>query len=82
MKFCIKDFLSKCDQIRSFLRIWSHLLKKIVNEKLHFFVECSGSQKQMDKFFSISYLPLTTEKWFLKLFFRKGLVENFLLRKK
>ena len=28
MKFFIKDFFSKCDQIRSFLRISSHLLKK------------------------------------------------------
>ena len=28
MKFSIKDFLSKCDQIRRKLRIWSHLLKK------------------------------------------------------
>ena len=28
MKFSIKDFFSKCDQIRSFLRISSHLLKK------------------------------------------------------
>ena len=28
MKFIIEDFFSKCDQIRSFLRIWSHLLKK------------------------------------------------------
>ena len=28
MKFSIKDFVSKCDQIRSFLQIWSHLLKK------------------------------------------------------
>ena len=28
MKFSIKDFLCKCDQIRSFLRIWSYLLKK------------------------------------------------------
>ena len=28
MKFSIKDFFSECDQIRSFLRIWSHLLKK------------------------------------------------------
>ena len=28
IKFSIKDFFSKCDQIRSFLRIWSHLLKK------------------------------------------------------
>ena len=26
--FSIKVFFSKCDQIRSFLRIWSHLLKK------------------------------------------------------
>ena len=26
--FSIKGFVSKCDQIRSFLRIWSHLLKK------------------------------------------------------
>ena len=28
MKFSIKDFFSKCVQIRIFLRIWSHLLKK------------------------------------------------------
>ena len=28
MKFSIKDFFSKCDQIRISLRIWSHLLKK------------------------------------------------------
>ena len=27
MKFSIKDFFSKRDQIRSFLQIWSHLLK-------------------------------------------------------
>ena len=32
MKFSITDFLSKCDQIHSFLRIWSHLLKKSVME--------------------------------------------------
>ena len=28
MKFSTKNFFSKCDQIRSFLQIWSHLLKK------------------------------------------------------
>ena len=28
MKFSIKAFFSECDQIRSFLRIWSHLLRK------------------------------------------------------
>ena len=32
MKFSIKDFFSKCDQIRSFLRIWSHLPKKSLME--------------------------------------------------
>ena len=32
MKFSIKDFYSKCDQIRSFLRIWSHLLKISLGE--------------------------------------------------
>ena len=28
MKFSIKDFFIKCDQIRWKLRIWSHLLQK------------------------------------------------------
>ena len=32
MKFFIKDFFSKRDQIRNFLRIWSHLLKKSLME--------------------------------------------------
>ena len=32
MKFSIKGSFSKCDQIRSFLRIWSHLLKKYLME--------------------------------------------------
>ena len=32
MKFSIKDFMSKCDQIRSLLRIWPHLLEKSLME--------------------------------------------------
>ena len=36
VKFSIKDFLCKCDQIRSFLRIWSHLLKKSSMESFIF----------------------------------------------
>ena len=36
MKFSIKDLFSICDQIRSFLRIWSHLLKKSVMENFIF----------------------------------------------
>ena len=41
MNFSIKDFFSKCDQIGSFLRIWSHLLKKSLMEKFIFL--CSAS---------------------------------------
>ena len=40
MQFSIKDFFSKCDQIRSLLQVWSHLLKKILNGKLQFFARC------------------------------------------
>ena len=36
MKFSIKDFFSKCDQTRSFLRIWSDLLKKSLMENFIF----------------------------------------------
>ena len=38
MKFCIKDFFIKCDQIRSFLQICSYLLKKPFMENLIFCV--------------------------------------------
>ena len=36
MKFSITDFFSICDQIRSFLLIWSHLLKKSLMENFTF----------------------------------------------
>ena len=36
MKFSIKDFSSKCDQIRRKLRIWSHLLEKSLMENFIF----------------------------------------------
>ena len=36
MRFSIKNFLCKCDQIRSKLRIWSHLLKKSLMENFIF----------------------------------------------
>ena len=39
MKISIKDFFSKCDQIRSFLRIWSHLLKKSLIENFIFLLD-------------------------------------------
>ena len=36
MKFSIKDLFNKCDQIRSFRRIWLHLLKKSLMENFIF----------------------------------------------
>ena len=36
MKFSIKDFFSKYDQIRRKLQIWSHLLEKSLMENLIF----------------------------------------------
>ena len=36
VKFSIKDLFSKCDQIWTFLRIWSHLLKKSLMENFIF----------------------------------------------
>ena len=40
MRFSVKDFFSKCDQIRSFLQIWSHLLNKSLMEN---FLLCAVS---------------------------------------
>ena len=36
MRFSIKDFFSKCNQIRRKLRVWSHLLKKSLMETFIF----------------------------------------------
>ena len=36
MKLFIEDFFIKCDQIRRFLRIWSHLPKKSLMENFSF----------------------------------------------
>ena len=36
IKFSIKDFFNKCDQIRRKLRIWSHLLKKSLMQNFIF----------------------------------------------
>ena len=40
--FSNKDFFSKYDQIRSFLRIWLHLLKKFSMEN---FIFCAANLK-------------------------------------
>ena len=45
MKFSIKDFFNKCDQICSFQWIWSHLLKKSSVEN---FIFCAVEVLQID----------------------------------
>ena len=42
MKFFIKNFFSKCDQVCSFLQVWSHLLKKSLMENFSF---CTVTRK-------------------------------------
>ena len=37
IKFSIKDFSSKCDEIRRKLRIWSHLLEEPLMENFMFY---------------------------------------------
>ena len=41
MKFFVKDFFSKWDQIRKKLRIWSYLLKKSLMEN---FIFCASAE--------------------------------------
>ena len=55
--FSIKDFFSKCDQVRSFLQTWSHLLKKSFMENFIFWCSAYGSlyQNIMSKFCSSDY---------------------------
>ena len=51
MKFSIKYFFSKCDQIRNFLRIWSHLLNKYIMENFIFCARIvfAGSEQLFNK---------------------------------
>ena len=59
-KFIIKDFVSKCDQILSFLRIWSHLLKTSSMENFNFCVVsvCKSAICSWDPFLWL-IIPLT-----------------------
>ena len=59
MKFFIKNFFSKCDQLSSFLRIYSHLLTKSLIEN---FIFCAVLIDKWDIEF-LSYLE--TKTWVL-----------------
>ena len=67
MKFFIKDFFCKCDQIRRKLRIWSHLLKKSLMEN---FIFCAVQQEMV---------IIILQIWLLKAFV-KVYQNEFLMR--
>ena len=47
MNFSIKGLFSKCDQIRSLLRIWYHLLEKPLMENFIFCVVRPVAQNEL-----------------------------------
>ena len=67
MKFSIKGFFSKCDQIRRWLRIWSHLLKKSLIENFIFCVMnvLVGYEKYIQQWFD--YIRKIKLLWLTKL---------------
>ena len=67
MKFSIKDPFSKCDKIRSFLWIWTHLLEKSLMENF-IFVQRSKSNES---------IVLKLSKSFIDLSKTKSLLDNF-----
>ena len=79
MKFPIRKFFSKCGQISSVLRIWSHLLKKSFIENFTF---CSVIHAELKGFcssyceYSIRYVFLQAKQKCLVHF---GLCEPYLL---
>ena len=49
IKFSIKDFFSKSEQIRSFLQIWSHLLKKsLMRTFIFLYSVIQGMRREME----------------------------------
>ena len=61
MKFSIKDFFGKCDQIRSFLRIWLHLMKKSLMEN---FIFCAVKKVQQNKNWLYQSTSFVKGSWF------------------
>ena len=62
MKFSIEDFLSKCDQIRSFLGIWLHLLKKSLMENFIFCTVTLNSISQILKCLQTPTIRMQSKK--------------------
>ena len=78
MKFSVKDFFSKCDQIRGKLRIWSHLLKKSLVKN---FIFCTVDiRSRIHRIISNIYFSSEQKK--LKDSVRKDSVKDFKQRQR
>ena len=62
MKLSIKDFFSKCDQIRNFLWIWSYLLKKYLMENFILCVDYVLLQQLILQARSLQHCQIFTNK--------------------
>ena len=78
LKFSIKDLFSKCDQIRSFLRIWSHLLKKSLMENFIFWAVHIGCLFKIRQKYRISYRNSRISDCFGILFIRASYNQRYL----
>ena len=75
MKFSIKDFFSKFDQVRSFLRITLHLLKKSLMEN---FIFCAVFKEKLDPPFPSKKLGSAYGVSFVERFAeKKWIVKNY-----
>ena len=77
MRFSIKDFYIKCDQIRSFLGIWSHLPKKSLM-KTSFFVPCYVNRVDIEKVIDGYPSKKYRSKFFFQSIFRPKNVDDLL----
>ena len=68
MKFTIKDYFSKCNQIRSFLRISLHLLKKSLMENFIFYAVKIYQELGLES--------LTDWRWYRNLVFFQKIIKN------
>ena len=65
MKYSVKDFFNKCDQIRRKLRIWSHLLKKSLTKNFIFCAVYRHGRIFIFEWFVMNYFSSSYE-YFLK----------------
>ena len=85
MKFSIKDFFSKCDQIGSFPLIWSDLLKKSLIENFIIFAVLALfryknhiiTSKSKKKIISVNYDRLLYGNLLVTFQAKEGDLENF-----